>query len=79
MKKISSLAMALSIAAAGFATLAHADRDDLIEYVRGIGSRCRRIFLVHGAPEAAQSLGAAIRETSAADVTIPERGEEAAF
>ena len=58
---------------------AHADRDDLIEYVRGIGSRCRRIFLVHGAPEAARSLGAAIRETSAADVTIPERGEEAAF
>lgn len=55
---------------------AHADRDDLLEYVRGMGSRCKRVFLVHGVPEAAESLAAAIREMREGEVTIPDRGDE---
>ncbi len=56
---------------------AHADRNELIawaEAAREAGS-VQRIFLVHGEPESADSLAAALRERGTADVQIPERGQ----
>ncbi len=52
---------------------AHADRDDLLSYVRAIKPLPSKIFIVHGEPRQAFSLSAAIRaEHAHLDVTVPE-------
>lgn len=55
---------------------AHADREDLLAYVRTIRPLPSKIFVVHGEERQAYSLAAAIRaEHTCADVTVPERGK----
>jgi metallo-beta-lactamase family protein len=54
---------------------AHADRNDLLAYVRAIRPRPSTIFIVHGEEKQALSLGAAIQsEHPTIDVRIPHLG-----
>lgn len=54
---------------------AHADRNDLLAYVRAITPRPSTIFIVHGEEKQALSLGAAIQaEHPKIDVRIPHQG-----
>ena len=54
---------------------AHADRNDLLAYVRAIHPRPSIVFIVHGEEKQALSLGAAIQaEHPAVDVRIPHQG-----
>lgn len=54
---------------------AHADRNDLLAYVRAIDPLPGRIFIVHGEEKQALSLGAAIQtEHPKIEVQIPHRG-----
>jgi metallo-beta-lactamase family protein len=56
---------------------AHADRSELLSWAERARSsgRVRRFFLVHGEPEAAESLAAAVRASGTTDVRVPSRGE----
>ena len=52
---------------------AHADRDDLLTYVRAINPLPSRVFIVHGEDRQAFSLAAAIRvEHPELEVTVPD-------
>jgi metallo-beta-lactamase family protein len=52
---------------------AHADRDDLLGYVRAITPRPSRVFIVHGEDRQAFSLATAIRaEHPGIEVTVPD-------
>ncbi|HKP00482.1 MAG TPA: MBL fold metallo-hydrolase [Nitrospiraceae bacterium] len=54
---------------------AHADRNDLLAYVRAIDPLPGKIFIVHGEEKQALSLAAAIQaEHPAVDVTVPHYG-----
>lgn len=57
----------------------HADRSELQEYAFRVHARSggllRRIFLVHGEPEASEPLAAYLRETLKIEVHIPSRGD----
>ena len=52
---------------------AHADREDLLAYVRAIAPLPSKVFVVHGEERQAYSLAAAIRAAhSSIEVTVPE-------
>jgi metallo-beta-lactamase family protein len=54
---------------------AHADRNDLLAYVRSIKPPPAKVFVVHGEEKQALSLAAAIKaEHPHTDVIVPERG-----
>jgi metallo-beta-lactamase family protein len=54
---------------------AHADRDDLLAYVRAIQPTPAKVFVVHGEEKQSCSLAAAIRaEHPRIDVVVPEPG-----
>lgn len=54
---------------------AHADRNDLLSYVRAIHPLPNKVFIVHGEEKQALSLGAAIQaEHPTVEVQIPHRG-----
>jgi metallo-beta-lactamase family protein len=57
---------------------AHADRDELLEYVQRVmdDGRLKRVFCVHGNMEACQALADGIRDLGLKDVLIPERRQE---
>ena len=52
---------------------AHADRNELIDYVRQVGPR--KVFLVHGEQEPRESLAEALRSELGCDVHLPVRGD----
>ncbi len=52
---------------------AHADRNDLIDYVERV--RPRRTWLVHGEPSARAALAEALRERRLTEVFLPEKGD----
>ena len=55
----------------------HADRNDLLGFIDGIGSRCKTFIVVHGEDEAIKSFSAAIRARRPdAKVIAPLRGDE---
>jgi metallo-beta-lactamase family protein len=54
---------------------AHADRGELLRWLRGLPTPPRRIFLVHGEPAASRALGDLIREQLRWDVSLPSYGE----
>ena len=59
---------------------AHADYEELTEYVRGMElGRLKQIWLVHGEEEAAQSLADKLRPLGGFTVTVPAPGERAAL
>jgi metallo-beta-lactamase family protein len=53
---------------------AHADRNDLLAYAERCGTTTRRFFLVHGEPQAQESLRDEMRRRGLR-VEIPERGQ----
>jgi metallo-beta-lactamase family protein len=58
---------------------AHADQEEILTWVGRLDPAPRRIFLVHGDPEPAGVLAGLLRERVAAEVSIPEPGEEVAL
>jgi len=54
----------------------HADRDELLEWLRELDAPPRGVFVVHGEAESAQSFGEYVREQTGWDVTVPEYREE---
>jgi metallo-beta-lactamase family protein len=55
---------------------AHADRRDLLRWVGDFKTAPPRIYLVHGEPEPAKALAAAIRRRFRVDVRVARDGEE---
>lgn len=54
---------------------AHADRDDLLRWLRGFTRAPREVFVVHGEPHAADQLAASIRSTFGWNARVPEERE----
>ncbi|MGB8648882.1 MAG: MBL fold metallo-hydrolase [Anaerolineae bacterium] len=54
---------------------AHADRNELLDWVRPIVRDLKGVFLVHGEPEAAQSLAEGMRELGIKNVLVPAPGQ----
>ncbi|HEU4682729.1 MAG TPA: MBL fold metallo-hydrolase RNA specificity domain-containing protein, partial [Gemmatimonadales bacterium] len=54
---------------------AHADRDELRAWVRGLGGPIRRAFVVHGEPEGLEAMAKILREEGVQDVRVPKHGE----
>ena len=52
---------------------AHADRNDLIRYVKAV--RPRKTYLVHGEQEPREALAAALRAENSGDVYLPTKGD----
>ncbi len=55
---------------------AHADQGELVGWVSRLDPAPRRIFLVHGDLEPAETLAAKLRESVAAEVVVPEPAQE---
>ncbi len=55
---------------------AHADRDEILRWLRGFESPPRRTFLVHGEPTAMDTLAGTIGQTLGWDVSTPRLGEQ---
>lgn len=55
---------------------AHADRDELRRWVRGIGAPIKRAFCVHGEPEALEGMRKILLEEGIPKVDIPKHGEK---
>jgi metallo-beta-lactamase family protein len=55
----------------------HADRDELLAWLRALREPPRQTFVVHGEPDAADSLRAAIRQQLGWSVRVPQHGEVA--
>ena len=55
---------------------AHADEQELLEFIGAMPQRPRRAFVVHGEPEATRAFASGLRELGIASVTIPERGQK---
>ncbi|MGQ9666174.1 MAG: MBL fold metallo-hydrolase RNA specificity domain-containing protein [Anaerolineae bacterium] len=56
---------------------AHADYEELTEYVRGMErTRLKRVYLVHGEEEAAQGLADKLRPLGSFSVSVPAAGEK---
>jgi metallo-beta-lactamase family protein len=53
----------------------HADHGDLMRMLGPLADPVRKVRLVHGEPDRAEALAAALREAGFADVAVPERGE----
>ncbi|MBX3145179.1 MAG: MBL fold metallo-hydrolase [Gemmatimonadales bacterium] len=54
---------------------AHADRNELRDWVKALGGPVRRAFVVHGEPEAAEAMRTLLLENGVGEVTIPRLGE----
>ena len=58
---------------------AHADKNELLQYVEQAGKNLRGVFLVHGEEKESQALKESIEELGVQNVFIPDKGEEVAF
>lgn len=56
---------------------AHADRDELLSYIRKVGPEVERAFVVHGEPEQSVPFAKALEELGARNVRVPDMGEKA--
>lgn len=54
---------------------AHADRDELRRWVRGLGGQVKRAFCVHGEPEALLGMQQILGEEGIPQVDVPKHGE----
>jgi metallo-beta-lactamase family protein len=57
----------------------HADHSELLDYFNRMTGPKERVWLVHGEPEAAEALGAALRERHPGSVEIARAGVEVEF
>jgi metallo-beta-lactamase family protein len=55
---------------------AHADRSQLLDWLGACEKPPHKVFLVHGEPEASESLRVAIRDTLGFEAEVPDHGEE---
>lgn len=53
----------------------HADREEMLAWLKPIAAGLKKVFLVHGEAEQQSSFAAAIRERYQVDVIAPERGQ----
>lgn len=53
----------------------HADRDELLDWVRRLGRKPQRTFLVHGEDQAATALAAALQDKLGIHANIPAQGQ----
>jgi len=53
----------------------HADREELLAWMKPIAAGLKKVFLVHGEPGQQSAFAAAIRERYQIDVTAPDRGQ----
>ncbi|HTW67258.1 MAG TPA: MBL fold metallo-hydrolase [Bryobacteraceae bacterium] len=53
----------------------HADREELLAWMKPIAKGLKKVFLVHGEPEQQDALVAAIRERYGIEAIAPERGQ----
>ena len=58
---------------------AHADRKELLDYVRQIQASLERVFVVHGEEEKSLALADGLREQGCPDVLVPVPGQEVGF
>lgn len=54
---------------------AHADRNDLINWITQGKTSWQKVFLVHGEPDASSALAQALREKGLREVIVPKLGE----
>ena len=54
---------------------AHADRGELLAWVRRLGGPIRRAFVVHGEPGPLEAMAQLLREAGVRDVRVPKHGE----
>ncbi len=54
---------------------AHADRNELRDWVKALGGPVKRAFVVHGEPDAAEAMRTLLLENGVGEVTIPRLGE----
>lgn len=54
---------------------AHADRQELQQWLRSMGGPIRRAFCVHGEPTALQAMADLLRAEGVRDVIVPEHGD----
>jgi metallo-beta-lactamase family protein len=55
----------------------HADREELDRWLAGIKQAPRRVFVIHGEPNAAEAFAAQVRQRHNWPVTVPSYGETA--
>jgi len=55
---------------------AHADRDELMRWARGLTSKPKRTFIVHGEPGAADVLRHSLEEELGWDSLVPDHLQE---
>ena len=55
---------------------AHADRDDLLQYVNNTKDSLKGVFVVHGEEEQSEALAGGIRDLGVQNVLVPDLGEE---
>jgi len=54
---------------------AHADSNELVQYLLAVGTKPKRVFLVHGEPQQTDALATKLASAGLTNVYIPERGE----
>ncbi|TDJ53156.1 MAG: MBL fold metallo-hydrolase [Gemmatimonadetes bacterium] len=54
---------------------AHADRDELRDWVRQLGGPIQRAFVVHGEPDAAEAMAKMLHDEGVGEVVVPRHGE----
>jgi len=54
---------------------AHADEGELLDFINAIQNRPKRVFVVHGEPDATAAMAAGLARLGIENITIPERGE----
>lgn len=54
---------------------AHADQNELLAWMKPLAGALKKVFLVHGEPEAAEALQAAIQEEYGVETAVPAWGE----
>lgn len=54
---------------------AHADRDEILDWLSGLRTAPKQVFVVHGESDAADAMRLAIEERFGWTVTVPEHGE----
>jgi len=55
---------------------AHADRNELLEWLKGLEAPPKRVFVVHGETESASNFGDYLREQTGWDVSVPAYQDE---
>jgi len=55
---------------------AHADEEEMLEFIGAIAQRPRRAFVVHGEPDATRAFAAGLSGLGISSVTVPERGQQ---